>query len=91
MSLRGMSRQMKEGKVVHPWMQSEYLDKRKYGNKPGMAYQEVKEVIERGLNFTNKKFLTEQEVKDAACELRDRRREDELGRNLASREVSRVN
>ena len=27
MSLREMSRQMKEGEVVHPWMQSEYLDK----------------------------------------------------------------
>ena len=26
-SLREISRQMKEGEVVHPWMQSEYLDK----------------------------------------------------------------
>ena len=44
-SLREMSRQMKEGEVAHGWMQSEYLDKRMHGNKPGRAYLEVKKIL----------------------------------------------
>ena len=90
-SLREMSRQMKDGEVAHPWMQSEYLDKKLKGNKPGRAYLEVKRIIERKQNFTNKNFLTEQEVKEAAEELRDNRGEEDLDRNLVQREMERIN
>ena len=63
-SLQEMSRQMEDGEIAHPLMQSEYLDTRLQGNKPGRAYLEVKRIIERKQNFTNKNFLTEQEVKE---------------------------
>ena len=71
-------------------MQSEYLDKKMNGNKPGRAYLEVKN-IERKHNFTNKNFLTEQEVKEAADELSDNRGEEDLDRDLVKREVERIN
>ena len=51
----------------------------------------MKKVIERRLNFTNKTFLTEQEVKDAAAELSDKKGEEELEKNLVRREVERIN
>ena len=81
---------MKGREVVYFLMQNGYLDKRKYGNKPGLAYQEVKEVIESRLNFTKRNLLTEQEVKEAACELRDSRGEDELDKDIVITEVERI-
>ena len=90
LSLRELSRHLKEGEVAHSWMVSRIAWKNKNGENR-MPHLEVKSIIERRLAHQKRGILTREEVTEAANEWRDYREERELDQGMIEREVIRFN
>ena len=90
LSLRELSRHLKEGEIAHSWMVSKISWKNKKGENR-MPYLEIKSIIERRLAHQKRGILTTEEVTEAANEWRDYREERELDQGVIEREVRRFN
>ena len=89
-SLLELSQYLEEGVVPQQWMLSE-LDQGDGSRPKGLAYLDVKNIIERKLAHNKRGLLTMSEVAEAVSDFKNTRSEEDLDAAVVEREIRRMN